>query len=296
MSTTGILLVLLSAITHASWNVVSKKDGTDPIAYLVKSLFWCTLLYLPVFLYLQFRITYTAVYSICLLLSSICSGFYFFTLAVSYQKAPVSVVYPIARTFPILVVTWAGLFLRERPSFWGVIGIFVIVMGCFILPLPSLKPGSSGISLKLYLNSGTLWALLAALFTSIYSLADKFAARSYAGLPMKQGFWLSVNYVYLQNAISLLIMLLILRLRKIKLTPAPRKYTLPSGLIFLISYLLVMLAMRIESVAYVVSLRQISIVMAAAASMLWIEKAFSLPRFLGSVIIFAGACMVSLLG
>jgi uncharacterized membrane protein len=295
MSTLGIILVLLSAVTHASWNIVTKKDGTDPIAYLVRALFWSTLLYLPFFLYLQFQIAYTPVYTLCLALSALCSGLYFYTLAMAYQKAPVSVVYPIARTFPILVVTWAGIFLRERPSAWGVAGILIIVLGCFVLPLPSLKPGS-GLSLSLYFNAGTLWALLSALFTSIYSMSDKMAARTYSALSMKQGIFLSVNYVYLQNAVSLLIMLGIMRFRKMALLPAPRKYTLPSGLIFMISYLLVMLAMRIEPVAYVVSLRQVSIVIAAAASMVWVEKVFSWPRFLGSVLIFLGACAVSLLG
>ncbi|MBL8028880.1 MAG: EamA family transporter [Fibrobacteres bacterium] len=296
MSTTGIILVILSAFTHASWNVVSKRDGADPTSYFIRALFWCALLYLPLFIYIQTKITYTSTYSVCLTLSALGSGFYFLSLGKAYEKAPVSIVYPIARTFPILVVTWAGLFLNEKPEISGLIGIIIIVAGCFVLPLPSLKPGSTGISLKLYLNSGTMWALLSALFTSAYSMADKVAAKSYAGLPTSSAIYMSINYVYIQNAVSLIFLYSIQKLQKKEIAHTPLKYAIPSGLVFLVSYFLVMLAMRIDSVAYVVSLRQISIVIAAIVSMVWLEKKFSLPRFIGSATVFAGACIISFWG
>jgi uncharacterized membrane protein len=77
--------------------------------------------------------------------------------------------------------------------------------------------------------------------------------------------------------------------------PVTHRYrALFAGLIFLVSYSLVVLALTSDPVAYVVSFRQVSILITVMVSMLWIERQVSLPRLVGVSLIFVGVVMVGL--
>ena len=294
MTHLGIILVFFSALCHTGWNTLSKLNQTDPMTFLTKALLYSAVMYFPLFVYLQFRVTYTPTYLICLAVSGLCGGAYFFCLAKAYETGDISTAYPVARSFPILVLAWAGLFLDEIPSFSGVVGIALIILGCFLLPIKKLKFGKGGISLKNYMNASSFWALLAALFTSFYSLTDKYAAIEHrAGLSVLDSILLKINYVYLQNAISLVLVFSILKFKKYEYGRVDRRMVAIAGFIFLVSYALVLIAFVDNKTAYVVSFRQLSIVLTAVLSMLFIERKFSKTRFLGALIIFIGVLIIA---
>jgi uncharacterized membrane protein len=64
--------------------------------------------------------------------------------------------------------------------------------------------------------------------------------------------------------------------------------------VFLVSYTLVLVALVTDPVAYVVSFRQFSIVLATGVSMVWLERAFSWPRVVGVTMVFAGVVLIGL--
>ncbi len=288
-----MLLVLLSACCHATWNLLSKSGG-DPVSFLRRALFYSAALYFPLFLALQAWVVYTPVYLLCLLISGILTGLYFFALGKAYFHGHMSVAYPIARTFPIFVVTWAGVLLGEKPSPAGLLGIVAIVAGCFVLPLRRFTCGEDGFAWRNYFNWSCFWAFWAALWTSAYSIIDKYAALETARLAGGAAFAAKINYVYLQNLIAWLTVLLVVRLTRLPETPVDRRRAIPAGLIFLVSYSLILMAFATDAAAYVVSFRQLSIVLTAVASMVWIERDFSRPRLLGVLVIFAGVVLVGL--
>lgn len=293
MTTQGIILVLLSACCHAGWNLLSKTRG-DPVSFLRQALFYSAVCYLPLFAVLQFTVGYSLPYLYCVVGSGVLTGLYFFALGKAYQHGHMSVAYPIARTFPIFVVTWAGLLFGERPSPQGLVGICIIVVGCFVLPLRRFAWGEEGASWRSYANWSCLWALLAALFTSGYSVIDKYAALEITRLAGGEGMAGKVNYVYLQNVTAWLTVVGVKRLLGMPVVPALKRRTIPAGLIFLVSYSLIVMAFATDPAAYVVSLRQLSIVITALVSMFIIEREFSWPRLVGVLVIFTGVLLVGL--
>jgi drug/metabolite transporter (DMT)-like permease len=288
-----MVLVFLSAILHASWNVYSKSYA-NPLSFMYWALVWSAIIYLPLFVAALILTNFSPLVWELVLASGLLCTVYFLALGFAYRDGLVSVAYPIARAFPILVVTWAGTLLGERPSPQGLVGVLFVVSGCFFLPFREFGRGSGAGLWRAYVTRSAFWALLAAVVTSIYSIIDKLAAinitSSSAGLALLG----KLNYVYVQNLVSLLGIVVIARLLPLKLERVPRLQAAGFGVVFLVSYGLVMIALATDSVAYVVSFRQISIVIATVASMVFMERFFSWPRFVGSLQIAAGVVLVGL--
>ena len=104
-----------------------------------------------------------------MLLTGVLNGLYFVALGEAYQRMPAAVVYPVARSSPLLLVA--------------------IEVGCFAVPLgyqrtAAIILATSGIlllarSLPATGNRRGIWfALLAATATTGYTLSDQQAARS----------------------------------------------------------------------------------------------------------------------
>jgi uncharacterized membrane protein len=298
MNLHGILLVLASAGCHATWNLMSKSatGRVDPALMFLRALGYSTLCYLPMAAILQPWAIYAPVFWLCVVPSGVCTGLYFYSLGRAYRAGHISIAYPIARSFPILVVTWAGLFMDEAPSALGLAGIVLVVAGCFVLPMKRFARGAEGAALHDYLNRSAAWALGAALFTAAFSVIDRLAARSVTPEAMTSLVSTRLVYVYVQNAVAWVTMMAMMRFH-----PPPERRTghrraIVAGLIFMISYGLIMVALTDNPVAYVVTFRQVSIVITATVSMVLIEKHFSWPRFVGVVAVFVGVVLVGLAG
>ncbi len=292
MNEHAILLVLLSAGLHASWNFFSKSSG-DPVSFLLRALAFSALLYAPLVPWMLMRVRYPADVTACLLGSGLCCGLYFLALGRAYQHGQVSVAYPVARSVPILVIMFGGLLLGERPSPRGLAGVLLVFAGCFILPWQRFTRGPEGFCLSNYRTRSVTWALGAAACTAAYSLLDKLAA-----IGMRAGAQSAlldkVAYVYIQNLIAWIVAALLVRAAHYPVLPVARKRAIFCGLVFLVSYSLILLAMTTDPVAYVASFRQLSIVLGALASMRWIERTFAWPRLAGVGLIFAGVVLVGL--
>jgi uncharacterized membrane protein len=291
MSWQGILLVLFSATCHAAWNLLSKSSG-GPIAFSRQALRWSAICYLLPILLIQPQVVYSPRYLICVVTSGVAVGLFFLFLSLAYQHGQVSVAYPIARSFPILVVTWVAMLWGRYPSGLGLGGILLIMVGCFVLPMQRFTLGPEGFAPGNYFNRSCFWALMAALATSVFAIIDKIAAGSIVTKDFIPSLLTGVNYVYLQNLVAAGVMeVSTFRLKQ----PAPashRPHAIAAGLIFLVSYTLIILALEREPVAYVVSFRQISIVIAAVVSLIWIEKQAHLPRMAGIALIFVGVMLI----
>ena len=291
MSWLGILLVALSAFCHAVWNLLSKASN-GPTAFSRQALRWSAICYAPLILLIQPQVHYSPQYLTCILASGSAVGLFFFSLSKAYQYGNVSVAYPIARSFPILVVTWVAALWGRFPSFLGLCGILLIMAGCFVLPLNRFAFTPDGFALRNYLNRSCVWALLAALATSLFAVIDKTAAANIPDLAVSQTLLTGINYVYLQNIMALIVMELACLHLKQPNPEVQRPKAIIAGLIFLISYSLILIALISEPVAYVVSFRQISIVIAAVVSLVWLEKTRPLPRIVGIALIFTGVVLI----
>src|SRR5271157_4270640 len=114
-----------------------------------------------------------------LIISALLEISYYIVLGDAYKDSDFSLVYPMGRgAAPALIAVWAAIFLHERFTLGGLIGIIIIVVGLLIVGGGDIfqthtKPHTRGI----------LLALLLALLISIYSILDGVAVKQTAALP-----------------------------------------------------------------------------------------------------------------
>lgn len=171
MDSLSLLLVLLAAVCHATWNLASKRSAHAGGVFL----FWTTLLssiaFAPWALWIMaqegFRWTWLMLAAIC---ASGCLHLaYSHALQTGYRKADLSVVYPIARgTGPLLSSTGAFLLLGEVPGPLRLLGLLAVVAGILMIATNGrwstfAKPGAT---------TGLRWGMLTGAIIAIYTLVD----------------------------------------------------------------------------------------------------------------------------
>ena len=138
MSLTALTLVLTAALVHATWNYFLKKaNATRPFWWLVYII--TAVITVPaLFIYdPQALSNITPIGWLVIALSAPIHVIYGQVLQIGYKKSDYSIVYPTARgTGPLITVLCAVLILGDRPSFWGWIGIVLILASIVLLAMP----------------------------------------------------------------------------------------------------------------------------------------------------------------
>jgi len=301
MSLTAIGLILISAVLHAVWNFAGKRDRPTAALFLAATVMG-GLCMLPVVIYFQDR--YVAIpFTVwkLVLFTGVFQAFYFGMLAAAYREGDLSYVYPLARSLPTLLVTSLAILMGDGSSISRLclVGIALIIVGCAVLPLRTLRNVQS----SNYLNVCSLFASMAAIGIAGYMFIDKAAlsdlcnlngtpftktaaALVYAPLEVcATAFWLSI-YVLLRTP-ERQAFLQVLRTRK--------THAWLMGVGIYGAYVLVLLAMNFSGhVSYVMAFRQLSIPLAAALGMLALNEPRPYPKALGVASIVSGVVLVGL--
>ena len=132
MSFVPLVLVVVAAFIHASWNLLAKRAASAGPAFVFAYNVVACVAYLPWVIWLL--ATREQIWSwpiaLCLLASAIIHLGYSLCLQRGYQVADLSVVYPIARgTGPLLSSIGAFIILQEAPSTQGILGLLAVVAG-----------------------------------------------------------------------------------------------------------------------------------------------------------------------
>lgn len=132
MSLVSLLLVVLAAFIHATWNLLSKRAAdAGPTFVFAYNMFAC-LVYLPwmIWLLVYGELKWNLPVAVCLALSACIHLAYSLCLQRGYQLADLSVVYPVARgTGPMLSSIGAFILLQETPTAQGIFGLLAVVAG-----------------------------------------------------------------------------------------------------------------------------------------------------------------------
>jgi multidrug transporter EmrE-like cation transporter len=135
MIPTTLSLVVPAAFIHASWNILLKRvQGGLSFLWFVDIL--QSLVFAPWIAWVIYRENPAlgVVEWFFIVGSAIMHIAYYFFLQRGYRLGDISLVYPIARgSGPMLSSLVAIVFLGERPSFLGVLGIAAIGVGIFCL-------------------------------------------------------------------------------------------------------------------------------------------------------------------
>jgi drug/metabolite transporter (DMT)-like permease len=200
---------------------------------------------------------------------------YFTLLAAAYRQGDLSVVYPLARGVPPLLVTVAGMLWGDRPSALLLAGVGAIALGVLGLQSAPASPRS------------VLFALSSALCTAAYTLLDGHAVRISAD-PWSY----TAHLVALQGTAFSLGSLLWGGAPLARAVVGRARISLLAGLLSGGGYGVALWAMGRAPIAAVAALRETSVVFAAWIAVFALGETLDRRRLLATALIAGGAVAV----
>ncbi|WP_022941582.1 EamA family transporter [Psychromonas hadalis] len=294
MSIWAVVLVVISALLHASWNIIGKANKGSVQAFFFMTTFLMAFLLSPFLLWFYFSAgpqVFSIQFWYLLFISGIFQIIYLVALGFAYQNADVGVVYPMARAIPVMMVGGLVLLLGQvvMPMQW--LGFLLITSGCLLVPLTSLRqfklsPGS---------HIGIAWAIIAAIGTTGYSIVDKlalaelfFSLKNIHQPPLIALFYLGMQFwaTTLPFALGFLVTR---QSYQFKQAWDMKCSAFITGLIMASTYGLVLYAMLLtDNVSLVVALRQVSIIFGLLFAVIFLKEKIYLTRLIGCGLIFSG--------
>ena len=289
MSFQGLVLVLLASLIHATWNMMV-KSSKDKIAFFWLALMVSLVVYLPPLLWMLPNLPFQWSGWPYVVATGVLHALYFLLLGKAYSAGDLSVVYPIARgSSPLIVLIGAMILLGEYPTTQGWLGILLVVAGAFLLhaPLVSLPRTLEGF--RNTWGPASKWAILTGFSIATYSLVDKI------GVSLVHPFL----YIYLMFFLSALLMtpfaLGSWRESVVREWREGAYRVLAVGVMFFLSYGMILMALRIDPVSYVVAVREVSIVFGATLGVFVLKEGHVRSRLSASAVLAAGVVLIGLI-
>ena len=281
MPLTALLLVLGAAACHCAWNLVFKAQESHRAEVSLVAITLGSLLMSPVVLVHPLR-DVPAEALVLVLLSALSETAYVVVLTAAYQAGDLSLVYPIARGTPaLIIVPLSILALGETLAPSGLLGIALVVAGIF-------STGQAGGGSHAHPARAVALALLTGLTIASYSFVNKLGV---AVVPVP----LYATLVFAVDAVLLAIVLWARGSLRWPLLPRGSwRPALTVGVLMLGAYLGVLGAMALAPLAYVVSAREFSIVMTTVAGVALLRERASWRRLGGAALILAGLVAIAL--
>ena len=296
MSALALLLVLTAALVHATWNYFLKKaNATRPFWWLVYII--TAIITVPaLFLYDPDSLkNITPIGWLVIALSAPIHVIYGQVLQIGYKKSDYSIVYPTARgTGPLITVLSAVLILGDRPSFWGWIGIILILGAIVLLAMPQ-KTDKNTQSLRI--RSGIFWGALTGCFIAGYSFCDAWAVQQTTGLTPMSFYFPSIAVRALVFA-PFIIMYANWKeeSKEILTTPRLQKALAVVTVGSPLAYILVLYAMTMAPLAYVAPSREVGMMIGVVLGGLLLKEKLSTTRLMGVIGMTLGVILVGLEG
>ena len=290
MSPLAITLILVSAFFHAGWNLLARRQRSEA------TFFWRMIV--PV---VAVGLVPAAVSEIitrsrtleawaCVAGSGVCCGLYYYCLARGYGSSDFTVVYPAARSLPVLLVAFSDVLRGRYPSPIGWLGMLLVTAGCLLVPLRSLRE----LRARHYFNKASLWIILTALAIVGYTLLDHVAAQTLEESPAT-----AARYCYVFFAFSWIVYSVTLRvfgIHKHELSqPAGWRWPIIASVLNFVGYWLVVWAYQLaRHASYILAFRQSSIVIGVVLAFLLYKEEGKVVRLIGTSLITGGLVLIAL--
>src|SRR5262245_41815106 len=276
----ALLLVLLAAVCHTTWNLLLKQEPRR-LETQSAALGWAVLLASPLLAIYSLRDLSGVAWAL-IAASAVFETGYVFALTSAYAAGDLSLVYPVARgSAALLVVPLAIALLGERPSVSGLLGIALVLAGVF---------GSDAALFRRRAVPGRRRALALALLTGSmtagYSLVNKVGV---GRAPV-------VLYAYLVFAANVVLVYAVAwrwRGTVPDFAACARPRTVVMGVLMVSAYVAVLTAMSLAPVSYVVAAREVGVVVAALLGARVLGEPHSQRRLLAAAVIFAGLIVIA---
>ena len=301
MTALAAILIAASATLHASWNLLSKRSSSSLSFFLFATL-GAAALFSPVLILLRDIVAgIPARVWMLLTAAGLCQASYYVGLHFAYRSGELSVAYPLLRALPVLFILLVNLALGRGRAVGGLAvgGMAAVVMGCVVLPLRHFAPGE----LRRYLSRWAMFAIVAALGTTGYTIIDDTALEILRSTPsiQRSAAAISATYVTLEMLAAGTILALAIsvapgersRLRSTDLRGLLRGGL--AGVMITVTYAMVLVSMAfVRNVSYVAAFRQLSIPLGAAFGILFQHEPAAGPKILGVALISLGLVLVGI--
>jgi drug/metabolite transporter (DMT)-like permease len=280
----AILLLIISAVLHTSWNLLIKQSEDK---YIVT---WWMVTIGGLFAIVALLFTglpprgmwIFALVSICV------EATYFITLSYAYHDNDFSLIYPVARgTAPAFLTLWAFLFLHDKLTHGGLLGLGMIIGGLLIIGISTLTQAHvTSLHFK-----GAAVAVFIALLISIYTIIDGAAVRNGFPIPYVMSMFAFVPipitpFIFREYKWT--------RIKSV-LTSQPIRVPL-AGILGVLAYLMAVFSYSIAPLSYAGSIREVSVVFGALAGWWFLKEKMGGIRLLGAIVIFAGIVVIAVFG
>lgn len=281
------ILALMSAIAHAVFGAL-QKGRYDP--WLTRGAIdgWLAVISAPVALFL---VPWPTVFTAWMLAGALVIHFiYKCTMALAYEKAAYTVVYPVVRgTGPLVTVIAATVFFQEHFTLMQWFGVACLSGGILLLALRNLSEETIDLHA---LKVGLAWAVAGGVMVALYTTWDAYGIRS------------SINpftflaWFFFITALDFPILAAI-RYRRMVSRPVLKPLIwrgLAGALIAWISFGGVMMATRLDKVGEAAVLRETSTVFAALIGWFILGEKVGPRRLFLMALVALGAVIVEMGG
>lgn len=288
MDLVPLLIVLLSACGHAMWNLLAKQSRHKLV--FIWGLYAVALpMFVPIYLWKGLGAEFGAAAWGCMVASGAAKAVYVILIAEALTIGDLSLAYPLSRVAPAIVPIWAVLFLGERLSLLGVLGIAFVVGAIFFIHLEGLSLAHVYRLSRSLRTRGTGFALLAALAISVYSVIDKVAVANYIE-PIPFGF---LHWIF---AAGFLTPYVVWRCGWAEIRETARTEWLPltvAAALDIGAYTLILFVLEASKVSYVVAARQMSQIVAIALGTAVLKEEYGGIRLFAGLLIVIGIALLA---
>jgi uncharacterized membrane protein len=295
MTTASIILVFLSAAIHVGWNLLTKSSSNPKVFSLLKGLSLMPLYFLTL------AVIPTAAISLeiwaYILISGVIHAVYILALSSAYETGDISFVYPIARSAPAFVPIAAFLILDETITVQGSLGIAIVVICVFLMQIRGEIRSETRQLMASLRQKDSRWAFITLGTVVTYTIIDKAAmVRMREIAELKAGLHAPVFFILQFGICYLLFGLYLAFRRQIDLRPVFRKewpFALLAAFGTMASYSLILHVMQTETVSYIVTLRQSSVLIAVFTGWKALKEPYGKYRLIVAAFMIAGFFLVS---
>jgi drug/metabolite transporter (DMT)-like permease len=279
-----LLLILVGALAHATWNLVVKRSAVSGPTFVWLTAVGAAIVLAPVGIVVAVLDPPTwSDLALASVVSAVLHVGYFLSLQAGYRAGDVGVVYPLARgTGPLLSVVFAIVLLGERPGPLGLLGAAAVVAGVVIIGLGGGRANWRSA------RAGVVWGLTIGVIIAAYTLWDAHAVTALALSPILLNAGTSTLEAVLMTPLA------IRRWAAVRsVFRGHWRDVLVVAVLSPLSYILILFAMQLAPVSIVAPAREISVVFVALAGWLLFKEPHPAPRLTGAVVVVGGVALLA---
>ena len=265
------LLLLIAALSHALCHSILKYNK-NPLGILGITSIFEIIIFTPLVLTVPFPTPYIW---ILIITSALLHGFYRLLVIFSYNYGDLSFIYPIARgSSSLLLAIISLIYLTDKISLWGFIAIMIVCMGLFLISYSDrLKFNYSAFGL------GVLTAIMITTYTLVDGIGVRHSSNPYSFL-----YWM-----LLLNGTPALIASFFFKNNGLRIVNKNLILTgVAFGILAPLAYGLAVWCMQFLPIAYVSSIREISIIFATLIGLILLKEKTASKRIIPSIFIVMG--------